>query len=192
MKSFSRSLILFFLCLWLRSLRIKWHGETFPLQGIFLLWHEHLPICIRAFDHKNIAVLISQSKDGDWATELCQKLGYSVHRGSNSRGAISGMKSLARDAQKLGFAGMALDGPRGPYHIPQPGTLWLSQKLALPVYPIAVRAQFTKRLKSWDKGLIPLPFATIHIHLGQGFFPQTVEDLKTTLLRNQEAVNQLA
>ena len=47
---------------------MSWEGATaLPDRAVILLWHEHLPICIRAFSGRGIHVLISRSADGEWA-----------------------------------------------------------------------------------------------------------------------------
>jgi lysophospholipid acyltransferase (LPLAT)-like uncharacterized protein len=185
-KTVIQNLVLLLAKLWLRSLRIEWQGEALHPKTILILWHEHLPICMQAFAHKNISVLISKSSDGDWASLLCKHLGYHVHRGSNSRGSLGGLKNLIRDAKITEIAGMALDGPRGPYHVIQPGALWLAQQLDFLVQPIAVEAIYAKRLSSWDKSLIPLPFSKVRMRLGQAFTPNSLLEIQIAMEENQE------
>jgi lysophospholipid acyltransferase (LPLAT)-like uncharacterized protein len=87
------------------------------------------------------------------------------------------LRTLLR-SESNGLAGMALDGPRGPFHRIQPGTRWLSQTAEIPVYPVAIRAAAAVRLNNWDKTLIPLPFSTISIRIGRPFFPGKNKDLE--------------
>ena len=121
--------------LWLRSLRVRWirPEPALPDRAVIVLWHEHLPACIRIFSRRGIHVLISRSADGDWAARACERFGYRVHRGSSSRGAAGGMRALARAMETDGgLAGMALDGPRGPRRVPKPGSLWLARQRSSP------------------------------------------------------------
>lgn len=188
-----RSLLLRLGCLWLRSLRVRWVSGTdrpasvppaslLPSRGVILLWHEHLPACIRAFSHRGIDVLISRSADGAWAAEACRRFGYRVHRGSSSRGALGGMKTLARGLEAgSGLAGMALDGPRGPRRIAKPGSLWLARQAGVPVVPVAVHAPLSLRLKSWDRCLLPLPFSKVIVRVGAPFHPESVQALEAAM-----------
>ncbi len=163
-----RPLLLLLGRLWLRSLRLHWvDGDSLPPAGVIVLWHEHLPICMRAFAGRGIHVLISKSADGEWAARACAAMGYRVHRGSSSRGPLEGMRALARSLEQgPALIGMALDGPRGPRRLPKPGSLWLAGFADVPLIPVRVEAQRAFRLGSWDRTLIPLPFSRVLIRLG--------------------------
>ncbi len=196
-----KALLLKLILLWLKTLRIEWVGESsLPEKAILILWHDHLPICIRVFSKQNIHVLISLSKDGEAAAELCQSLGYIVHRGSSSKGAVAGVRSLLRGLENSSvqntsnqiatspihpqnhsdpktLIGMALDGPRGPRHSIKGGTLWLSQKTHWPLVPISLSANPSSRLSTWDQTLIPWPFAKITVKIGAPFFPKSNQEI---------------
>jgi lysophospholipid acyltransferase (LPLAT)-like uncharacterized protein len=173
--------------LWLNSLRIRLLKSTIPeSNAIIALWHEHLPICIRVFRQRGFNVLISRSWDGELAACICRAWGYHVFRGSSSAGGTAGMKQMARrliQAESKGLAGMALDGPRGPYHRIQPGTAWLSQITEIPVFPVTVDATAAVRLNNWDRTLIPLPFSTVRVGIGKPIFPRQSEDLRIEMNR---------
>ncbi len=157
-------------------------APALPDKAVILLWHEHLPVCIRAFAGLGIHVLISRSNDGAWAAEACERFGFRVHRGSSSRGFMEGMRALAR-AMEAGtaLAGMALDGPRGPRRAVKAGSLWLARSAGAPVIPVWAEAAPAFRLKSWDRSVIPLPFAKVVIHIGPPVFPSTTEELQKAM-----------
>jgi lysophospholipid acyltransferase (LPLAT)-like uncharacterized protein len=174
-----RALLLALGSLWLRSLRIRWigpPGAKLPARAVIVLWHEHLPVCIRAFSHRGIDVLISRSADGGWAAEACARFGYRVHRGSSSRGSTAGLRALARGMETgSGLAGMALDGPKGPRRSAKPGALWLASRAGAPILPVWVHAPRSFRLGSWDRSLIPLPFSAVDVRVGAPLRPETAE-----------------
>lgn len=178
-----KSLLLSLGCLWLRTLRIHWvNSHELPKQGVIVLWHEHLPACIRVFSKLGIEVLISKSADGAYAAEACRRFGYKVHRGSTSLGGQSGIRALARGLGKSGgLAGMALDGPKGPCRKIQPGSLWLSQIKGIPVVPVFIRAKRSFRLSTWDHCLVPLPFAKIEVYLGKAFHPKNIHEIELAM-----------
>jgi lysophospholipid acyltransferase (LPLAT)-like uncharacterized protein len=137
---------------------------------------------MRAFSGRGIHVLISKSRDGEWAAQACARMGYRVHRGSSSgpvgHKALGGLRALARAAAKEpALIGMALDGPRGPRRVPKPGSLWLSQRFSLPVIPVAVEARRGFRLGTWDGTLIPWPFSRVEIRLGKPLRPDSMEGI---------------
>lgn len=175
--------------LWMSTWRLHWpRGPALPERGVLALWHEHLPACIPAFARRRIGVLISRSADGSLAAEACGRLGYRVYRGSDTAGSLSGMKALARGIREGGLAGMALDGPRGPRRAAKPGTLWLAGLAGAPVLPIAVKAAWALRLKTWDRCLLPLPFSRVEIRVGEPCHPADGESLLAAMEGNQAAL----
>jgi lysophospholipid acyltransferase (LPLAT)-like uncharacterized protein len=153
-------------------------ASALPERAIILLWHEHLPICIRAFARLGIHVLISRSSDGAWAADACQRFGYGVHRGSSTRGSLDGMRALARAMETENVrTGMALDGPRGPRRTVKPGSLWLARRAQAPVVPVWVETSVGFRLNSWDRCVIPWPFSKVVIHMGEAIFPADAEEI---------------
>jgi lysophospholipid acyltransferase (LPLAT)-like uncharacterized protein len=64
---------------------------------------------------------------------------------------------------------MAVDGPRGPIHEVKPGVFTLSLLSGSPIYPIGVAVnRFHRFEKSWNKAILPKPFATVSVHVGEG------------------------
>jgi lysophospholipid acyltransferase (LPLAT)-like uncharacterized protein len=184
---FRHSLLLSLVRIWMGTWRLRWTpGPALPEQGVLVLWHEHLPACIPAFARRRIRVLVSRSGDGSLAAEACRRLGYRVHRGSDTAGALAGMKALARGLRDGGgLAGMALDGPRGPRRVAKPGTLWLAGAAGAAVLPIAVKASWALRLKTWDRCLLPLPFSRVEIRVGEPCRPADAKSLIAAMEGNQ-------
>jgi lysophospholipid acyltransferase (LPLAT)-like uncharacterized protein len=152
----------------LKLLALSWRVQfEKPLPkgpAVIGLWHQDLPACLAAFRHRNIAVMVSKSRDGSRFARLCQSLGYDVFRGSSSRGQ-SEVRHLLFALKNGRAAGMALDGPRGPALVAKPGAKWLAQKAEARLVCVDVKYSCAFRLKSWDKTFIPLPFSKITIFL---------------------------
>ena len=55
------------------------------------------------------------------------------------------------------------DGPRGPARQYAPGALVAAQRAAAPVLPVVARVDRAWRLRSWDRFIVPKPFARIVI-----------------------------
>ena len=53
------------------------------------------------------------------------------------------------------------DGPRGPRYVAKPGVIRLAKAVGAPIYPIAYAANRVWQLRSWDRLIIPLPFAHV-------------------------------
>ncbi len=94
------------------------------------------------------------------------------------------MKNLVRhllNPANRGLSGMALDGPRGPYHQVQPGTHWLSQTTEIPVYTVTVKISLCIRLNNWDRTIIPLPFSKVYVKIGKPVFPRDDVELEKAM-----------
>ena len=171
--NFRSRLLLWLGVRWIKTLRPEFvesiPGVTLsslPTSGILVLWHEHMLLCLPAFAHRNMRVLISQSRDGEFGAQAAQPLGYVPVRGSTSRGGAIALRNLARDlSENGGWVAIVADGPRGPRRIAKPGAEWLSQETGLPIVHVTAEASFGFRLKSWDRCVVPLPFAKVILTL---------------------------
>lgn len=133
---------------------------------IFALWHGNLfPL---AFLRRNegVIVLVSLNRDGEYITQVIERMGYRTVRGSTSRGAgrsLLEMVRLGRAGQEIAFTP---DGPRGPRHRVQPGVLLCAQRARIPILPLAIAARPRRQLDSWDRFLIPAPGARVVMGFG--------------------------
>ncbi len=67
---------------------------------------------------------------------------------------------------------IAPDGcPRGPRFVMKPGSIFTAQISGKAEVPIAYAASSAKLLRTWDKFVIPLPFARLRIAIGEFYFP---------------------
>ena len=112
-------------------------------------------------------VLVSQSKDGEYISQVIHRLGMGTVRGSSSRGGVRALLQMA----KLGRDGHSLavtpDGPRGPRHVVQPGLLSIAARSGLPIVPLTSGARSAWRLGSWDRFEIPKPFTRLRVITGK-------------------------
>lgn len=150
------------------------HEHPTPL--VIAAWHEGLLSCgallLRSLVKRGfpLALLVSLSRDGEILARLATKLGLEVVRGSTSRGGLSGLRRLYRTLSRRGLSvGIAPDGPRGPARECKPGGLLLAQIAGVPVLPMASAASSAWRLGSWDRMIVPRPFARVAIVVGEPF-----------------------
>lgn len=135
-----------------RVLFALWHGELLPL-----LWHQR---------GRDVAVLISEHRDGEIVSQIAESLGYRTVRGSSSRGASRALLGLARAIDEGHDGAITPDGPRGPARVFAPGAAVTAQRTGVPIVPIRASASRAWRLKSWDRFLIPKPFARVTVTMG--------------------------
>jgi len=126
-----------------------WHGTMLPL-----LWQHR---------KERVAILISEHGDGEIIARIAHSLGYHSVRGSTSRGGERAILGTARELEGGRDVAFTPDGPRGPRESFAPGALIVSQRTGAPVVLITVDAPRAWRLTSWDRFLIPKPFARVTI-----------------------------
>lgn len=134
--------------------------------AVYALWHEHLlPL---AFAHRGsgAVALVSEHRDGEILVRVLRRLGLRAARGSSTRGGGRGLREMVR----AGRAGRPLaftpDGPRGPARTCRPGVVRAAAETGLPVVPLAAAASAYRRLDSWDRFLVPAPFARVYLSRG--------------------------
>ena len=137
---------------------IFWHGQMLPL----LWWHRN----------RGVAILISEHGDGEIIARVARRLGYDLVRGSSSRGAERALLESIRLAKSGAPLAITPDGPRGPAESFAAGALLVSHRAHVPLLPVAATASRAWRLRSWDRFMIPKPFARVTIAYGP---PETVQ-----------------
>jgi lysophospholipid acyltransferase (LPLAT)-like uncharacterized protein len=95
------------------------------------------------------------------------RYGFACVRGSTSRRANQAFLELTRLAQDGYSVCITPDGPRGPLHVAQAGMVKLAMVTGLPILPLSARVEPCIRLKSWDRTIIPLPFARCSARVGK-------------------------
>jgi lysophospholipid acyltransferase (LPLAT)-like uncharacterized protein len=104
--------------------------------------------------------LISQHQDGEYITQIIERLRARVVRGSTTRGGIAGLMEMA-SVDKQTHLAITPDGPRGPRRRLQPGAIFLASRTGLPVVPLGFGFSNAWRARSWDRFAVPLPFSIV-------------------------------
>ena len=146
------------------------YSQNLERQGkraIYAFWHAHMLLPAYVGRQRNVKVLISQHRDGEYIAQIVQRLGYSVARGSTTRG---GAKALLKMIKKIKEESISLaitpDGPKGPRFIAQSGAILLGQKTQYPIIPVMIYLAKYWELPSWDRFCIPKPFSKARIFYG--------------------------
>ena len=133
---------------------------------IFAIWHGHLLPGLWHHREEGVTVLISEHRDGEIVARAAESLGYGLIRGSTTRGGGRALISLVRELRAGHEIAITPDGPRGPAGKFAPGALVAAQRSDAFILPVAVSASRSWRLKSWDRFMIPKPFARVTIAYG--------------------------
>lgn len=151
---------------------LKEQGSVVPV-----FWHQHLLMGARFMASRRIkglkpGFMISPSVDGQAPTMLAEFYGCHVVRGSGSYTGVRAVRGVYNAIVKEGISPtITPDGPRGPRFKMKPGAIFTAQISGKAVVPIAYAASPAKLLKTWDKFVVPAPFAKLRIAIGEPYFP---------------------
>jgi lysophospholipid acyltransferase (LPLAT)-like uncharacterized protein len=110
-----------------------------------------------------MAVLASQSKDGELIAKVLKRLGYEVVRGSSSRGGVRGLVGIRRFIKNGYDTAFTVDGPKGPPYLVKPGVILAAKQNDCIIIPAFMNCRRVKRFNSWDKTILPPPFSRIKV-----------------------------
>jgi lysophospholipid acyltransferase (LPLAT)-like uncharacterized protein len=169
----------------LRSGRVPivtvWHGRILPV-----IWH---------FRGRGVVVMASENFDGQWIARIIERLGNRTVAGSTSHGGSRALIAMKREIERGAPAAFALDGPRGPARVAQPGAVWLAGATRSPLLPVHAEANRCWTTKSWDRTMVPKPFSTVALVIGA---PLSADDkqeqstvLEEALQRNETRARQI-
>ncbi len=136
-------------------------GHTLPGPVVFAFWHRSLLCCAYRFRNLDIAILISRSFDGELIARTVELLGFKAVRGSSTRGGAAGLLQMERAYREGHRCAITADGPKGPAMVAKPGTAQLARLVGAPVGTFYMLPDRAWVLGSWDRFLIPKPFARI-------------------------------
>lgn len=148
---------------------------------LIAIFHESALFAPYHFRHTNFHGMTSQSFDGELAARLLRHFGIGAVRGSSTRGGSEALKNIAIAMQHVGTVGFTIDGPKGPWRTAKPGMSVLAARTGRPVAPMAFAATRAKRLRTWDRFPIPLPFSRIYMLCGPPIPPpatSSAEDIE--------------
>lgn len=138
---------------------------------ILALWHSRVPVGPATWpqgpDKPEIRVLVSQSRDGEFIAGVIARLGLPSIRGSSlkksdttkNKGGEQAFRDMVKWVKDGGAMAITPDGPRGPAEVMQKGAAALARVSGAPVLFVGVAMQPCIRLDTWDRTIIPLPFA---------------------------------
>jgi lysophospholipid acyltransferase (LPLAT)-like uncharacterized protein len=156
--------------LWLGTCRITEFGREIeenyirrnPGKGVlYASWHRGLFFVIYWYRDQQVVSIASASEDGELAAQAARRFGWITARGSSSRGGRQAYRQM-EDLIQLGHrGGLVADAPRGPRFVSKLGIIYLAKRTGIPIIPVIWSANRYWRLNSWDRTIIPKPFARI-------------------------------
>jgi len=138
-------------------------------QHVCVCWHAELLMSPQAYRyiHKKQAAsaIISPHFDGSLIASTLNMFKIRSLRGSTKNGAkqvlLQAFKSIKKGEEVL----ITPDGPRGPRHTMSDGATGIALKSKLPIFIMNYQADKYWQLRSWDKFIIPKPFAKVDFYI---------------------------
>lgn len=154
---------------------IKVDGKHFEKEAIektnggliYVTWHQRMSYHFHYFGARHVTVMISQSRDGEYVTRVAKWLGFKNVRGSSTRGGRAALKEMIQRIKSGEIGGMLADGPLGPARNAKMGAVIMARDTQSPLIPLLWSADRCWMLNSWDRYMIPKPFARIVFHYGE-------------------------
>jgi lysophospholipid acyltransferase (LPLAT)-like uncharacterized protein len=136
-------------------------------RTIVTFWHNRVLLMPRAYTGRQMCIMNSLSRDGEIATRALARLGIDSVRGSASRGGATGFLQLVHAFRRGSDLAVVPDGPRGPRYVAKVGVIHLARLTGAPLFPATYAVTRFRQLGSWDRLIVPLPFARAAVVVGE-------------------------
>ncbi len=155
------------------TLKVRSFGESalramyaLDKRVVYVFWHDRAFFLIPYMARRNIHIIVSTSRDGLLMANVLSRFRYGVIPGSSDKSPVRAVIRSIQTLREGHDVAFAADGPRGPRHALKPGAVFLAKKSGAPVVPASWSASSSWFLRSWDRFIVPRPFARIVIRFG--------------------------
>jgi lysophospholipid acyltransferase (LPLAT)-like uncharacterized protein len=161
-----------------------------PKPAVYAFWHGRLLMMPMVNPPSGkMHVLISSHRDGELIARTMHHFGFLTPRGSSSQGGITAAMQSVKALQAGDNVSITPDGPRGPAMKIQPGILSVAELAGVPIIPVCYSSTRHKRMRSWDKFMLALPFGKIYYKIGAPMMNPTKEELEKAMMYLVEEVD---
>lgn len=173
-------------------------GELVRKAGPLVVpfWHDELFPLIHLHRNQGVVAVVSQSRDGEFLSQVMAKFGFQLARGSSRRGGVAALIAARREMRSRNAdVVVTVDGPKGPRHKVKEGAVYLASKADAPLVPLRVYMSRSFIFqKSWDKFQLPWPGARCRVVYGKPYrIPpvMSAEETAAECLRLEAMLNTL-
>ncbi len=130
-----------------------------PGRYILAFWHSRFVMMPYSYPGSRITVLSSRHRDSELLARILIRFGFDLSKGSSTHGGSEALRDIVRKARTGYDVGFTPDGPRGPRRRVKVGVIAAARLTGLPIIPVSFSAAPARRLRTWDRTLLPSPFA---------------------------------
>lgn len=143
---------------------------------VVAFWHEFLTTLpairqvmrpLPSYRYTPISSMVSGHRDGRLIGDILAMFDIGSVHGSSSKGGAAGALGLLRLLRAGTIVSIVPDGPRGPRRQADPGVAQLAALGHCPIVPIACLPHWHRRLGTWDRMVVPLPFGRGYMVAGE-------------------------
>jgi lysophospholipid acyltransferase (LPLAT)-like uncharacterized protein len=134
---------------------------------LMAFWHGRSILLPLVYRGRGACIMNSRHRDGEIVTRALESFGIASTRGSSTRGAVPGLLGLVRAFRRGRDLALIPDGPRGPAGVAKGGAAELALATGAPLFPLAVSVSAGWRLRTWDRLMLPRPFARAVLVVGE-------------------------
>lgn len=154
--------------------------------AIAVFWHYSFLYIFYHLRAYSAAVMVSSSRDGEYIARLAERFHHLPVRGSSNQRGFRALREMVEQMRRGSSAGIVADGSQGPARRAQSGAILMASKSGRPILPMAWATDRSIAINSWDRTLIPKPFATIVLHHGEPLFvPTPVSHAEVEVFRQE-------
>jgi len=148
----------------------EYYDELFNKKAPFIaaFWHYSIFYTMHhRIEGRDWVAMVSGSADAEYVSSLLNRLGLATVRGSRGKGGLRALKEMmACMGDKGKKAAIVVDGSQGPALKVQAGAILLASKTGAPILPFVWGADRYWAFKSWDRTVLPKPFAKLAVYYG--------------------------
>lgn len=171
---------------------------------IISFWHNRLMMtCLSVKRSKNfnkkhkMMVLASKHGDGKFVGTIMGKMGMQPVWGSSNDGrkssrgiGIGSFKKIIKNLKKGGSLSLTPDGPRGPNQKINGEIVNIARISGAKILPISYSTSRFKKLRTWDKFYIPLPFSKLCFHFDEALIDVSADVSKLEIEQIKQKVEE--
>lgn len=131
--------------------------------AVYATWHQRMSYHFHHFGRRHVTMMISQSRDGEYAARVAGLLGFKNVRGSSTKRGKQALKEMIALMRQGEIGGMLADGPLGPARVAKMGSITMARNAQVPLIGVVWGADRCWVFNSWDRYMVPKPFARVVI-----------------------------
>ena len=134
---------------------------------ITAFWHYSTYYITHKSRGRAMTAMVSPSRDGAYMARVLERLGHRTVRGSRRKGGLAALREMENWVAQGRSAAIVADGSQGPALQAQAGAILLASHTGAPIVPVVCAADRYYLFSSWDRSMVPKPFARVCLMYGE-------------------------